>query len=312
MRQLADQMRNNPQSWPGRSIPIPRCCASRISTTLIERMERLSRSGDKEAAKQLLDQLQQMLENLQMAQPGQYGDSEMEQALNELGDMIRKQQQTARQDIQAGPGFAARPHARQQAGRPGHGRSAAGPAGLRDRLKNCRSSSPSAAWASRASAATRAIAAEGRPAGPGPAGDQVRRTVRATVTTTALARPIRRWAMPSGKLGEGNADAAVDSQGKALMRSARAPRAARRPCQQGDGDGQGDWPGERNGRQQPAPTANRPAGKAVAFARTRRRALEDGSRRIDVQRCAGSWRNCAAAWPIRTGRRSSSTTSSVS
>ena len=28
-----------------------------------------------------------------MAQPGQSGDNEMEQALNELGDMIRKQQQ---------------------------------------------------------------------------------------------------------------------------------------------------------------------------------------------------------------------------
>src|SRR6187455_2085269 len=52
----------------------------------------MSRSGDKDAAKQLLEQLQQMLENLQMAQPGQ-GVDDMEQALNELGDMIRKQQQ---------------------------------------------------------------------------------------------------------------------------------------------------------------------------------------------------------------------------
>src|SRR6202000_1316211 len=55
--------------------------------------ERLSRQGDKEGARQLLEQLQQMLENLQMAQPGQGGDNDMEQSLNELGDMIRKQQQ---------------------------------------------------------------------------------------------------------------------------------------------------------------------------------------------------------------------------
>src|SRR5258708_25764153 len=60
---------------------------------MIVRMERLSSSGDKDAARQLLEQLQQMLENLQMAQPGQSGDGDMEQALNELGDMIRKQQQ---------------------------------------------------------------------------------------------------------------------------------------------------------------------------------------------------------------------------
>src|SRR5258708_20842428 len=60
---------------------------------MIVRMERLSSSGEKAAAKQLVGQLQAMLENLQMAQPGQSGDGDMEQALNELGDMIRKQQQ---------------------------------------------------------------------------------------------------------------------------------------------------------------------------------------------------------------------------
>ena len=41
----------------------------------------------------MLEQLAQIMENLQMAQPGQSGDSDMEQALNELSDMIRKQQQ---------------------------------------------------------------------------------------------------------------------------------------------------------------------------------------------------------------------------
>src|SRR3569832_2627097 len=34
-----------------------------------------------------------MLVGLQMAQPGQSGESDLEQSLNELGDMIRKQQQ---------------------------------------------------------------------------------------------------------------------------------------------------------------------------------------------------------------------------
>ena len=47
-----------------------------ICYAMIDRLERLSRSGDKDAAKQLLEQLQQMLENLQMAQPGQ-GDNDM-------------------------------------------------------------------------------------------------------------------------------------------------------------------------------------------------------------------------------------------
>jgi uncharacterized protein (TIGR02302 family) len=63
---------------------------------MIDRMERLARSGDKDAAKQLLDQLQSMLENLQMAQPNgddMDSDDDMMSALDELGDMIRKQQQ---------------------------------------------------------------------------------------------------------------------------------------------------------------------------------------------------------------------------
>jgi uncharacterized protein (TIGR02302 family) len=63
--------------------------------SMLDRMERLARSGARDAAKQLLSQLQQMLNNLQMARPNQQmdGDDEMQQALNELSDMIRRQQQ---------------------------------------------------------------------------------------------------------------------------------------------------------------------------------------------------------------------------
>jgi uncharacterized protein (TIGR02302 family) len=93
MRQLAEQLRNNPQAMARPLDPNTKILRQQDLNNMIDRMERLSRSGDKDAAKQLLDQLEQMLENLQMAQPGQSGDSDMDQALNELGDMIRKQQQ---------------------------------------------------------------------------------------------------------------------------------------------------------------------------------------------------------------------------
>ena len=93
MRQLAEQQRNNPQQLARPLDPNTMVLRQQDLQNMIDRMERLSRSGDKDAAKQLLDQLQQMLEGLQMAQPGQSGDSDMEQSLNELGDMIRKQQQ---------------------------------------------------------------------------------------------------------------------------------------------------------------------------------------------------------------------------
>src|SRR3974377_1522153 len=63
---------------------------------MLDRLENLARSGNKEAAQRLLEELQSMLENLQMARPGaqgEEGDDDMMSALDELGDMIRKQQQ---------------------------------------------------------------------------------------------------------------------------------------------------------------------------------------------------------------------------
>lgn len=64
---------------------------------MIDRMENMARSGNKDAARRLLEELQSMLENLQSAQRGdqQSGDDDddMMSALDDLGDMIRKQQQ---------------------------------------------------------------------------------------------------------------------------------------------------------------------------------------------------------------------------
>ncbi|MBW8902528.1 MAG: TIGR02302 family protein, partial [Bradyrhizobium sp.] len=69
MRQLAEQLRNNPQQLARPLDPNTKVMRQQDLDNMIERMERLSRSGDKDAARQLLEQLQQMLENLQMAQP---------------------------------------------------------------------------------------------------------------------------------------------------------------------------------------------------------------------------------------------------
>src|SRR5205085_9870722 len=61
---------------------------------MIDRLEQMARSGAKDAARKLLEELQQLLENLQMARPGQQ-DGDMDDdmsALDELGNMIREQQ----------------------------------------------------------------------------------------------------------------------------------------------------------------------------------------------------------------------------
>ena len=95
LQALAEEMRKNPQQNARRMDPNSRMLRSQDLKSMLDRLEQLSRSGAKDAARQLLDQLQQMLENLQMAQPGgdMDGDDDMMSALDELGDMIRKQQQ---------------------------------------------------------------------------------------------------------------------------------------------------------------------------------------------------------------------------
>ena len=127
LRQLAEQFRNNPQQLARPLDPNTKMLSQQDLKSMLDRLERMSRSGDKEAAKQLLEQLQQMLENLQMAQPGQRRRRDGAGA-----ERARRHDPQAaaiaRQDLQAGPGFQARPPAR-QAGRPEHERPAAGPAG---------------------------------------------------------------------------------------------------------------------------------------------------------------------------------------
>jgi uncharacterized protein (TIGR02302 family) len=85
--------------------------------SMIDRMERLARSGAKDAAKALLDQMQQMLDNLQMARPGQTGDDDgddMMSALDDLGDMIREQQQLRDKTFRQGQDQRGRQRGQQQ------------------------------------------------------------------------------------------------------------------------------------------------------------------------------------------------------
>jgi Domain of unknown function (DUF4175) len=65
-----------------------------------------------------------------------------------------------------------------------------------------------------------------------------------------------------GRLGEGNADAAVDSQGKALEALRKGAQSLADAMQQGDGDGQ-DGPGNRAGRQQSGGNQTDPLGRPL-------------------------------------------------
>ncbi len=236
IRQLAEQMRNNPQQLARPLDRNTRLLSQQDFKNMLDRMERLSRSGDKDGAKQLLEQMQEMLENLQMAQPGQSGDADMEQALNELQDMIRKQQQLRDKTFKQGQD-SRRDRLRGKQGNQGMGDLQQDQQGLRDRLKKLQQE-----------LAKRGMGQKGD----GQGDDQ-----------DGLGEADGAMGDADGQLGQGNADGAVDSQQQALEGLQKGAQSLADATQQGDGEGQGDGPGNRAGRQQSGGNQSDPLGRPL-------------------------------------------------
>jgi uncharacterized protein (TIGR02302 family) len=245
IRQLAEQLRNNPQQLARPLDPNTKMLRQQDLNNMIERMERLSRSGDKDAAKQLLDQLQQMLENLQMAQPGQSGDGDMEQALNELDDMIRKQGQLRDKTFKQGQD-SRRDRARGKQGEQSLGDLQQDQQALRDRLKKLQQE----------------LAKRGM--GQGQRGEKGQQGQDGDPQQgDGLGEADSAMGDADGRLGEGNADGAVDSQGQALDALRKGAQSLADAMQQGDGDGQGEGQGNRAGRQQSGGNQSDPLGRPL-------------------------------------------------
>ncbi|MFG3596062.1 TIGR02302 family protein [Bradyrhizobium sp. RDI18] len=265
LRQLAEQFRNNPQQQARPLDPNTKMLSQQDLKNMLDRLERMSRSGDKDAAKQLLEQLQQMLENLQMAQPGQGGDNEMEQALNELGDMIRKQQQLRDKTYKQGQDSRRDRMRGKQGDKQGDqsmGDLQQDQQGLRDRLKKLQEE----------------LAKRGM--GPGQRGQQGQRGDQQGQQgqqgqgqqgqggeqgdgEDGLDQADSAMGDATGRLGEGNAEGAVDSQGRALDALRKGAQSLAEAMQQGDGDQPGDGPGNPRGRQQGAANSTDPLGRPM-------------------------------------------------
>jgi len=244
MRQLAEQFRNNPQALARPLDPNTKILRQQDLNNMIDRMERMSRQGDKEGAQALLDQLQQMLENLQMAQPNQ-GDSEMEQALNELDDMIRKQQQLRDKTFKQGQDSRRDRMRGKQGNDQSMGDLQQDQQGLRDRLKQLQQE-----------LAKRGLGQQGQK------GDQDQQGAdQGNDDGDNLGNADSAMGDAGSKLGEGNSDGAVDAQGKAVEALRKGAQKLAEAMQQGDGDGQG--PGDRAGRQQAGNNGTDPLGRPL-------------------------------------------------
>ena len=203
---------------------------------MLDRMEQMARSGARDAAKQLLDQLSRMLENLQMARPGDQGgeDDEMSSALNELGDMIRRQQQLRDQTFRQGQDQRRQQRGQQRGPQQGDpnamGELRQNQQALREQLNKLLEQLRQRGFPQQGQ--------QGQPGQPGGEGDQ-------------LGRAGEAMGDAQGSLGEGDADGAVDSQGRALEALRRGAQGLAQSMQQQMGMGQGPGPGQpgRMGRE---------------------------------------------------------------
>jgi hypothetical protein len=120
MQALAEQLKNSQQLARPLS-PNQRMLSQRDLQSMLDRLENLAKNGARDAAKQLLQQLQQMMENLQMASPDMNGDDgdDMMSALDELGDMIRQQQDLRDRTFRQGQDQRQQGQQRGQQSRPG-------------------------------------------------------------------------------------------------------------------------------------------------------------------------------------------------
>ena len=233
---------------------------------MLDRMERLARSGAKDAARQLLEELQQMLENLQMARPG---SERRRRRRHDVGARRARRHDPqaaaiARPHLPPGPGSAppAAP-ARQRANRVSKATGRSEPVGelrqnqqaLREQLKKL----------------LEEMRKRGQP------GQQGQDSGQQGEDWATLGQAGEAMGDAEGQLGDGDADGAVDAQGRALeaLRSG-AQGLAQRCSSRGAGPGPGQSRPHRAGACQPGHRSARPA---AARARLWRRRHGEGAGR---------------------------------
>ena len=95
MQQLAEQMQKNPNQQAMPLDPNAQVLRQQDLEKMMQRIEDLAKSGSKDAARQLLQEMQRMLNNLQTARPGQQQqqNDQFSEQMNKLGEMMRQQQE---------------------------------------------------------------------------------------------------------------------------------------------------------------------------------------------------------------------------
>ena len=197
---------------------------------LLDRLEELARQGATADAQRLLEELRGILDNLQMARPGMSddGDDDMMSALDELGNMIRRQQQLRDRTFQQGQDQRRGQRGQQRPGEQGaqdgdrnsFGELQQNQQALRDELKR--------------------LMEQLRQRGLGQQQDGQQ--------GDALGRADESMGEAADSLGGDDADGAVDSQGRALEALRRGAQGLAQQLQQQMGQGTGPYQPGRIGQ----------------------------------------------------------------
>ncbi|MGO4664733.1 TIGR02302 family protein [Bosea sp. 2RAB26] len=275
MRELAQQMQRQQQNGDQNQAQLPenfRSVTPRDLQNMLNRIEELSRRGDMAEAQRLMEELNNLLNNLQMARPGQQDprQREMNQALGDLDRMTRDQQnlrdETYQQEQQRQNRAQQGRRPGQQQARPGQGQRQQGQQGQRGQ----RGQQQPGQEGEDGEGEDGQQGAEGQQQGQGQGLSQRQQALRERLQD--LQRRMRGMGAPEsgelgeaedamreaeGQLGQGQGEGALESQGKALdaLRRGGQNLAQQMQGQPGDGDGTEGAFGEPDGQPAGRPSA---------------------------------------------------------
>jgi uncharacterized protein (TIGR02302 family) len=238
MQALAEQLKNSQQL--ARPLgPNDHVLSQRDMQNMLDRLENMAKNGSRDAARALLQELQQMMENLQMASPDQMDgqdSDDMMSMLDELGDIVHQQQdlrdrtfkqgqdQRQQRGRQSQPGQQGQPQPGDNMGDLRQNQQA-----LRDRLNKLLDELKNHGLGQNQQGQQGQGQGEGQGQGQGQGQRQMDQLGRAGDAMNEA----------QGELGDGNPDSAVDSQGRALDALRKGAQSLAQSMQQQMGQGPG-------------------------------------------------------------------------
>jgi uncharacterized protein (TIGR02302 family) len=245
MQALAEQLRRDGTTQARPLDRNARVVRPQDLKSMLDRIENLARSGARDAARRMLDEMQAMLENLSRNRQAQSDqNSEMDSALDELGRMIQEQQRL--RDRTYREGRESRNERRNRG--PEQGRSEREQRAFGDLQRNQQN------LRQQLERMLEQLRRQQQGGDQGQEGEG-----QGDEAGEALGRAERAMRDTEGSLADGDSDNAIDGQGRALQNLRRGAQSMAEQMQGGQGEG----PGEPGGPQAEAAERTDPLGRPV-------------------------------------------------